>query len=140
MLTSSFTLPVNATPEKIWPYYADMSLRSVWEKDLEAISLEGDFVTHTKGVMKLKGMPTLTFTLTHVEENRSFWDETIVAGLGTICFGHEIIYENNQTCIRQTVTFRNEKGEIEQKDIEFFKQLIEDTPDALFLIKRAVEN
>ncbi|MBS9443901.1 hypothetical protein [Photorhabdus heterorhabditis] len=139
MLTSSFMLPVNASAEKIWPYYSDISLRNVWEDDLESITLEGDFITHNKGVMKLKDMPPMGFTLTSVEENKHFWDETIVPDLGSICFGHEILNIEEQLYIKHTVVFTKEKGEIEKDDIEFFKQLISDTPDAVWAIKQAVE-
>ena len=34
-ISITFTLPTSAKPEQIWSYYTKLSLRQLWETDLE---------------------------------------------------------------------------------------------------------
>lgn len=64
----SFETETQLLPEQIWPLYATTDNWFLWEDDLEAISLNGNFETGTTGNMKLKGQPSLSFILTSAEK------------------------------------------------------------------------
>ncbi len=85
----SFALKVAATSHQVWEYYENIEKWSVWEKDLEAISLEGEFVSGTNGQMTLTGMPPMSFTLTSVVPYQEFIDLTETP-MGKLSFAHYI--------------------------------------------------
>lgn len=130
-------IAVNATKEKIWPYYADPAMRSVWEKDLESLVFDGDVKTGTTGTMKLKGMPQMRFTLTEIIEGASYCDRTDVPGMGSLFFAHRIVQEGGQLFIQHSV--RLEKAQFTEEDLGFLSGVFADVPGTLLTIKREVE-
>lgn len=130
----SFEVKVNSTKQKIWECYANLDKWKVWEEDLENISLEGDFVTGTKGKMKLAGMPELDFTLSSVIEECEFIDTTSTP-MGVITFGHFITEKNNQIFIKHEVSLDSDN----EVHLEILGKIFSDVPQSMFLLKKAVE-
>jgi hypothetical protein len=122
---------------KIWPYYADPAMRSIWEEDLESLVFDGEVKTGTTGRMKLKDMPGMRFTLTEVIEGASWCDRTDVPGMGSLFFDHQILREEGQTYIQHSV--RLEKDRFGEEDLGFLNGVFADVPGAVLKIKREVE-
>jgi len=133
----SFKLEVNAPKEIIWPYYADLKKRHIWEEDLESIKFDGELETGTTGTMKLEGMPEMSFTLTNIVPNASYWDRTDVPGMGSIHFEHDILEENDKTFIKHTV--RLDKENPSENDLDFICGVFSDVPKSVMIIKKEVE-
>lgn len=89
MFEKSYSALSTATPEAIWPLYADVSRWSTWDEAVERTALEGPFASGTRGTLKLRGKAALEFALTEVTPNVSFADETKVGPM-TVRFRHEL--------------------------------------------------
>lgn len=133
----TFKTEVNATKEKIWPYYSDPTRRYVWELDLENLVFNGEAKTGTTGIMKLKDMPEMQFEMIKVVDFESYWDKTDIPGMGSLLFGHDIIEEDGKTFIVHTVKLQKEIEE--DKDLEFLRGVFADVPDAVMKIKDEVQ-
>jgi hypothetical protein len=70
--------------------------------------------------------------------NTSYWDRTDVPGMGSIYFGHDIIFEEEKLMIQHTV--RLEKDNPSEDDLKFLCGVFSDVPYAVMKIKEAVEN
>jgi hypothetical protein len=132
-----FKVDVNASNEIIWSYYADPAKRHIWEEDLENLNFNGELETGTTGTMKLKGMPEMSFTLTNIVPNVSYWDRTDVPGMGSIHFEHDILQENGKTFIQHSV--RLEKENPSEDDLNFLCGVFSDVPKSVMKIKKEVE-
>ncbi|AQS06706.1 polyketide cyclase [Clostridium beijerinckii] len=133
----TFKLEVNAPKEAIWSYYADLEKRHIWEEDLESIKFDGELQTGTTGTMKLEGMPEMSFTLTNIVTNCSYWDRTDVPGVGGIYFGHDILQKDGKTFIQHTV--RLDKENPSEDDLNFLCNVFSDVPKSTMIIKKEVE-
>lgn len=132
-----FKVEVNASKEKIWSYYAEPEKRHIWEEDLESLKFNGKLETGTTGTMKLKEMPEMSFTLTNIEANVSYWDRTDIPGMGSIHFEHDILQENDKTFIQHAV--RLEKENLSEDDFNFLCGVFSDVPKSVMKIKKEVE-
>lgn len=132
-----FKVEVNASKEKIWSYYAEPEKRHIWEEDLESLKFNGELETGTTGTMKLKEMPEMSFTLTNIEPNVSYWDRTDIPGMGSIHFEHDILQENDKTFIQHAV--RLEKETLSEDDFNFLCGVFSDVPKSVMKIKKEVE-
>ena len=90
MFTWSHTITSTATPEQVWPLYADVRRWLEWDSGLEAVTLDGPFAVGSTGTLQVEGQPPLTWTLTDVEENALFTDVTEIPGVATLTFVHRI--------------------------------------------------
>ncbi len=132
-----FKVEVNASKEKIWSYYAEPEKRHIWEEDLESLEFNGKLETGTTGTMKLKEMPEMSFTLTNIEPNVSYWDRTDIPGMGSIHFEHDILQENDKIFIQHAV--RLEKENLSEDDFNFLCGVFSDVPKSVMKIKKEVE-
>ncbi|MGM0123731.1 hypothetical protein IGI37_001105 [Enterococcus sp. AZ194] len=132
----SFELFVESTAEKVWAYYEDITLRKLWETDLEEYYLAGDFVTGTKGTMKLTGMPAMDFELVSVIKNKEFIDCTPTP-FGDLVFGHELEKVANGIKIKHSLEIKNTP--VNEESIATLNKIFDDTTEAVFKIKQAVE-
>ena len=133
-----FEAKTNISPEKIWEFYENIEKWYAWEDDLEGITLNGGFITGSKGTMTLKGMPTLEYDLTEVTKNRSFCDKTIIPNMGSVYFNHELIPVEKETIIHHSVEFISDSGEDIPEYIGFVSKIFSDVPTSVFsLIKAA---
>ncbi|MBA9009096.1 hypothetical protein [Clostridium saccharobutylicum] len=87
--------------------------------------------------MKLEGMPEMSFTLTNIVPNASYWDRTDVPGMGSIYFRHDILQEDGRTYIKHTVILDKEKPS--EDDLNFLCGVFSDVPKSVMIIKKEVE-
>jgi len=132
----SYKTKVNATKERIWSYYEDIQKWYVWEDDLESITLDGDFKMGSTGEMKLADMPPMAYTLTTVIENEAFFDKTSTP-FGDIYFKHQIIEENDGIYVKHSVQLQTDEVTLEK--LGFLRQVFNDVPDSIMLLKAEVE-
>ena len=132
----SFETIVSVSSEKIWEYYSNTKKWYLWEDNLEDITIQNDnFITGNKGVMKLKNMPPMDFTLTSVIRHKEFIDVTQTP-MGNITFGHFLIPTNKGTIVKHEVSLDNEREE----NINILKGIFKDVPDSVFSLKKVVES
>ncbi|MDR1313908.1 MAG: polyketide cyclase [Deltaproteobacteria bacterium] len=131
------TVAVNAAKEKIWPYWADVAKRHVWEEDLESFVLDGETTTGTVGRMKLKGLPEMPFVLEEIVENVSYAERFEVPGQGNLFFRHEILERDGKTFIRHAV--RLDKDLFTEEDAGFLAGVFADFPASVLKIKTEAE-
>ncbi len=132
----SYKTKINASKERIWSCYADIQKWYVWEDDLESITLDGEFKTGSTGVMKLADMPPMDYTLTTVIENELFCDKTSTP-FGDIYFDHQILEEKDGIYVRHSVQLQTE--EVTHEKLVFLRQVFNDVPDSIMLLKGEVE-
>ncbi len=131
----SFSLKVAATSSQVWEYYEKIENWKVWEIDLEHISLEGAFITGTKGSMTLKGMPSMAITLTSVVKNKEFVDVTETP-VGTVTFSHYIQELSEGVIIRHSVKMDQDNQEL----LPMLSGIFSDVPETMCLLKKVVES
>ncbi|MDC0948067.1 SRPBCC family protein [Gammaproteobacteria bacterium] len=66
------SIEILADPAKVFNAYTDVSGWSLWDPEVEAASLFGDFEIGAIGSIKPKGAPKSKITLVEITENRSF--------------------------------------------------------------------
>jgi hypothetical protein len=76
--TYEHSLPSTASAAAVWRLYSDVSRWPTFDAEAERIELDGPFAAGCRGTMKFRGQEPLTFTLTEVEPERLFTDETPV--------------------------------------------------------------
>ena len=136
----SFEITASTTSEKIWSLYEDVNKWFTWEDDLEEISLSGDFVQGTFGVMKLADQPAMDFELVTVIPNKEFTDKSSIPGVGDIYFIHQLIQNDNCVTIKHAVEFIPTDRETTVEDSQFVSQIFSDVPASMFsLVKAANE-
>ncbi len=64
----------SAPKENVWKLWSDVETWPMWDHGLEWCRLDGPFSAGTKGALKPKGSPTVSFELTHVEPGHSYSD------------------------------------------------------------------
>jgi ligand-binding SRPBCC domain-containing protein len=90
MFTWTHTVTTTATPEMIWPLYADVRRWLEWDSGLEAVTLDGPFTVGSRGTLQVEGQPPLAWELTEVVDNARFTDVTEIPGVATLTFVHRI--------------------------------------------------
>ena len=91
------TVTGNVKAEKVWELYSTVMSWSRWDIEIESVSLEGDFVTGSSGMIKMKNGQFLPFTLDEVETNKSFTNTSNLGDI-TISFGHTITSNSDGGC------------------------------------------
>ncbi len=86
----SHSVTTTASPEQVWPLYADVDRWLEWDSGLVSVTLEGDFVVGSRGVLGVEGQPPFEWELTEVIENALFTDVTDIPGVATLTFVHRI--------------------------------------------------
>ncbi len=109
----------NIDINKLWDLYSKVENWKLWDEEIEAISLEGEFTAGTKGVMTMEGQEPMNFTLTVVEEKKCFIDETVIEPLNvTIVVGHFIEQKtNDRFFIRHSVIIKGENADMVAEQI-----------------------
>lgn len=67
-----------ASPAAVWRLYSDVSRWPSFDSEAEHIELDAPFTAGCHGTMKFRDQEPLAFTLTEVEPERMFTDETPV--------------------------------------------------------------
>ena len=67
---------VKARAKDIWALWSDVGAWPTWSQDLEWSQLDGLFAVKSTGTIKPKNWPISTFTVTQIEEGKSFITES----------------------------------------------------------------
>lgn len=102
MFQRDFVAYSTATPETLWPLYADVGRWKTWDEAIDSVTLDGAFVQGARGTLSLRGKPVLDFTLTEVHPNQSFSDETRVGPM-TVRFAHTLTRVSGGTKVTHRV-------------------------------------
>ena len=98
MWTYEHTVTADATPEAIWPLYADVSAWLRWDGGLASVTLDGPFAAGSRGTLQPMGQDPLPFTLTQATPNSGFTDETQIPG-AVLRFIHRLTADGHRTRI-----------------------------------------
>lgn len=77
----SHAIEADVSAAAVWALYDDVSTWPAWDAQAEWVTRRGPFATGSRGEMKFQGMDPLAYTLTRVEPEREFVDETPVGDL-----------------------------------------------------------
>lgn len=98
--------------EKLWSFYEDVSKWCEWDDSIKTVTLNGEFIDGTEGVMYFsdKNIPPLSFVLSNVNKNKGFITSSTVADI-TVRIIHVIGNEKNELFVehRIEVTGKNER-------------------------------
>ena len=125
MFTWSHTITSTATPEQVWPLYADVRRWLEWDSGLEAVTLDGPFAVGSTGTLQVEGQPPLTWTLTDIEENALFTDVTEIPGVATLTFVHRLEQRDQGTTVTHEVRIVGPAAQ------ELGPMVTSDTPEAM---------
>jgi hypothetical protein len=89
MWTAEATATTSASSEVIWQLWSDVANWKTWDTQVESSSLDGLFVSGTRGKLKPKGGPASPFVMLDTQPGRSFTDRTRLPG-ATMDFIHEM--------------------------------------------------
>lgn len=98
----SETIKINARPDQIFPFYANVSSWSTWDPDVKSAS--GSFRTGASGKLKPTKGPEATIFFTEISENKSF-TTTSKLPLCTMSIEHTLIADHAATEVTHNVVF-----------------------------------
>ncbi len=128
---------INTAPEKIYPFYSNVSDWAAWDPDVASSSIDGDFIQGAKGRLKpIKG-PEAKIEFTKVTINKSF---TTISRLPLcqISFEHELLGKGKQTEVTHSVKFSGFLAPLFGRLIS--KQIKRVLPATMKGLKKAAEN
>jgi Polyketide cyclase / dehydrase and lipid transport len=76
--THNESIEAVAVPEQIWKLFCDVNGWKKWNPGIEHIEIHGPFEVGTRFTMRPPGSDAFVSTLTSVNENESFTDETVI--------------------------------------------------------------
>lgn len=136
----SCAIPVNSLPETIWKYYIDVSLRKLWELDLEEFHIFGELISGIKGSFKLQNNPEMEVILSTVIPEQEFTEKFNIPDMGTVYFSHQIeVVSQTESIIKAVISLIPNKSVDEITCHEFLKHLSDDILDKAFKLKKLVE-
>ncbi len=87
----SHSVEADVSKRAVWKLYSDVSSWPSWDKGIEQISLDSEFMEGMGGMIKSEGQNELPYRLTEVSAESAFSDEMEIPGAGvTIRFEHTI--------------------------------------------------
>jgi hypothetical protein len=134
MWTYEHSIETDASPEAIWPLYADVPAWPRWDQGLEWVRLNGPFSAGTTGTLKVPGQDPLAFKLGDVRLLKGFSDETYLPGL-VIIFDHSLEpTASGKTRITHRVIITGPAAEVEGPQLG--PQITADVPEAMESLAR----
>lgn len=133
------TRETTASPEHIWPLWADVPERTRWDEGLEWIRIDGPFETGSTGEVKLRGQPAVPYEIIECDPMRSYTDRFYPPAGGRMDWHHTIEDRGDGTW---AVTFRvTVRGPTSLALTPVFKQILNDelpaTVDRLIALAEA---
>ena len=124
----------NVKAEQVWELYSDVSSWKRWDIDIESVSIEGEFVEGSNGMIKIKNGQFLPFTLEKVEVNKSFINTSQLGDI-TISFEHIIKSNNDGSCIitHKVVIEGGDESQMEIIGLEIAENIPVNMKQLLFL-------
>jgi uncharacterized protein YndB with AHSA1/START domain len=105
------TMRAEASPERVWRIWSDVSTWQRWNPDVLSVTLEGPFVSGARGQMTTKAGGTHDITLQAVQPGRSFELKTSPIPLGRFHFACEVgPVGQDASTISQSITIRGPLG------------------------------
>lgn len=105
MLIIKNTVETTATPEQIWRIYEDVQTWPIWDKGIEWIRLNGQLKKDTRGKLKPKGGPTVSFEIAESTPLKSFTNISYLP-LTKIIFAHNLEQKENKVYITHQVEMK----------------------------------
>jgi hypothetical protein len=128
---------VEATPEAIFAFYADVRTWPRWDDETRAVHLPEGLEAGSKGWFQPRSGPKAKIRVLDVHKGRSF----TIEGLLPLCrmlFGHELRVDAGQTIVTHSVRFRGPLAFLFRRVIG--AGIDRTLPTTLQGLKRAVEN
>lgn len=91
------------TKKDVWRIWSDVNNWPKWDKELEYCKMENMFIEGSQFVLKPKGGPKVTITLSEVKPNEKFTDYCKFLG-ATMYDAHELEETSNGLRITNTIT------------------------------------
>jgi uncharacterized protein YndB with AHSA1/START domain len=101
----SFTVGVNATPNKVWQTLTDVSSWHIWDTELIEASLEGRFEVGAKGILIPKKGPKLPFYISEITPHHSYSFKTKMP-IGSLDITRTLKVENGTTYFTDDIAFK----------------------------------
>ena len=133
MYTWTHTVTTTATPEQVWPLYAEVDRWLEWDSGLVGVTLDGPFEVGSSGTLEVEGQPPLTWTLVDVVENALFTDVTDIPGVATLTFVHRIEPTSDGSTITHEVHIEGPAAD------GLGPMVTSDTPEAMAALARIAE-
>ena len=140
-ISITFTLPTSAKPEQIWSYYTKLSLRQLWETDLEYFRFFGELKTGVQGIFKLQNVAEMPVTLSKIIINQEFTEEFNMPDIGVLSFSHQIVnLSQNQYALKSEISLIPEQKLDSKSSYAFLKQISDDIIDKAYALNHLVES
>ncbi len=140
-ISITFTLPTSAKPEQIWSYYTKLSLRQLWETDLEYFRFFGELKTGVQGIFKLQNVAEMPVTLSKIIINQEFTEEFNMPDIGVLSFSHQIVnLSQNQYALKSEISLIPEQKLDAKSSYAFLKQISDDIIDKAYALNHLVES
>ena len=140
-ISITFTLPTSAKPEQIWSYYTKLSLRQLWETDLEYFRFFGELKTGVQGIFKLQNVAEMPVTLSKIIINQEFTEEFNMPDIGVLSFSHQIVnLSQNQYALKSEISLIPEQKLDAKSSYSFLKQISDDIIDKAYALNHLVES
>lgn len=130
MFEWTHTVTTSASPEQVWPLYAEVDRWLEWDSGLQAVTLDGPFAVGSRGTLQVEGQPPLVWELVEVTANASFTDVTEIPGVATLTFVHRIEPRPEGSAIVHEVRIEGPAAE------QLGPMVTSDTPEAMEAIAR----
>jgi polyketide cyclase/dehydrase/lipid transport protein len=105
MAAHSKSMEAQASPDRVWKIWSDVSTWPHWNPDVQAIEINGPFASGTTGTMTTRSGGSHAITLQGVEPGRSFRLETAAIPLTRFAFRCEVMPSGaNASTISQSLT------------------------------------
>ncbi|PIT48330.1 hypothetical protein [Snodgrassella alvi] len=133
-------IPVTSQPKTIWKYYIDISLRKLWELDLEEFSIFGELKSGTKGTFKLQDAPKMEVILSTVIPEQEFTKQFNIPDMGILYFSHQIeVVSQTESIIKSVISLLPNENVNKEAYYSFLKHISDDILDKAFKLKELVE-
>lgn len=103
-MSIEYCIRIDRSREHIFSIYKDVDSWAQWDPDIEAVSLDGDFVTGTPGWLKPVGAPKTATKMVSVNEPASFTVESKLP-FCTMTFEHVLETADEATDVTHRVLF-----------------------------------
>ncbi len=90
MATYGKSMEAQASPERVWKIWSDVSTWPHWNPDVQSVEISGPFASGTTGTMRTRSGGSHEITLKDVEPGRSFQLETSPVPLTRFAFQCEV--------------------------------------------------
>lgn len=128
---------INATADKLFSIYANVSGWSSWDPDVKSSSINGNFSTGATGMIQPSNGPKAKITFTEVVSNRSFTVESKLP-LCAMRVEHELAPLGNQVQVLHRISFVGFLAPLFGRLIG--SQIRKDLPHTLNGLKHAAEH